>query len=230
MIEFDVADRIGRIIINRPDAGNAFTGSMVDRMAEAVTEAAASTDVLVFAGHGTDFTLGRDRAEPKAGSPFDGFSKIDAANRALAAYPGITVAAVKGRAFGFGVGLTMRCDLAIGAEDARFCLDEVKLGFPPMFIMEEILQHFCPKRAADVVLLSREFSAREAHEAGLLSRVVPAAELDAAVDEMAAELITRDANVLRACKHYMKKVREVPADARAAYALIEQTRFAMASH
>lgn len=230
MIEIEVADRIGRIVINRPDAGNAFTAAMVDRLVKTVTEAAHTTQCLVITGEGADFTLGRDRGEPKAASPFDGFSRIDAANRALADYPGISIAAVKGRAFGFGVGLTMRCDLAVGAADARFCLDEVQLGFPPMFIMEEILEHFCPKRAADLVLLSREFGAEEALEAGLLSRVVPAGDVDSTVDEVTGELRSRSADVLAACKRYMRKVRELPADARPAYALIEQTRFAMANH
>lgn len=230
MIEFTVADRTGRIIMRRPEAGNAFTASMVDRLASVTAEAAEVCDILMISAEGADFTLGRDRTEPKSGSPFEGFSKIDRANRALAAFPGISIAMVQGRAYGFGVGLTMRCDLAIAADDARFCLDEVKLGFPPMFIMEEILQHFPPKRAADVVLLSREFGANEAREMGLLSRVVPAREVQAAADEMLTELQARDPHVLRACKRYMGMVRELPAEARPSYALTAQTRFAMDSH
>ncbi|MGF7161574.1 enoyl-CoA hydratase/carnithine racemase [Rhodoligotrophos appendicifer] len=230
MIEFAIADQIGRIVIHRPEAANAFTGAMVDRLAAAITEAAGSCQILLITGQGADFTLGRDRAEPKTGSPFDAFSKIDGVNRALAAFPGISIAAIQGRAFGLGVGLTMRCDLAVADANARFCLDEVKLGFPPMFIMEEILQHFTPKRAADVVLLSREFGADEALEVGLLSRCAPAGQLAATVEDMIAELRLRDAGVLRACKSYMRTVRDLPADARASYALVAQTRFAQANH
>lgn len=230
MIEFDVADRVGRIVINRPDAGNAFTTPMIERLAGVLADAARETEILVIAGTGADFTLGRDRNEPHSGGPFESFSRIDAVNRALAAYPGISIAAVKGRAFGFGVGLAMRCDLAVGEAGARFCLDEVKLGFPPMFIMEEILQHLRPKRAADIVLLSREFGAEEALDAGLLSRVVTPAEFEATISEMIGDLGARDAEALRACKRYMKAVREIPAEARPAYALIEQTRFALGSH
>lgn len=230
MIEFEIDARIGRIVVNRPDFGNAFTTAMLERLTGVLSEAAEATDVLVITAEGPDFTLGRDRNEPKVGGPFDAFAKIDAANRALAAYQGISIAAVKGRAFGFGVGLTMRCDLAVGEAGARFCLDEVELGFPPMFIMEEILQHLRPKRAADIVLLSREIGAEEALEAGLLSRVVAAHEFESALSAMIDDLRSRNAEVLRACKRYMKAVRELPAEARPAYALVEQARFALATH
>lgn len=230
MIELEIGDGLARLVMNRPDAGNAMTSGMLERMAAAIAQAASSCSVLLVSGAGPDFTIGRDRTEAKSGTPFEAFSKIHGINRALAGFRGISIAAVRGRAYGFGTGLVIRCDLAVAADDARFCLDEVKLGFPPMFVMEEMLEHLAPKRAADLVLLSREIDAGEALAAGLLSRVVAPGEVEATADAMAAELLTRDPQVLSTCKRYMRAVHELPAEARGAYALVEQTRFAMQNH
>jgi enoyl-CoA hydratase/carnithine racemase len=62
---------------------------------------------------------------------------------------------------------------------------------------------------------------------GLLSRVVPASELDASVEKLLGELRARDRDVLRACKRYLHAVKKMPLEARPAQALIEQTRFAL---
>jgi enoyl-CoA hydratase/carnithine racemase len=137
---------------------------------------------------------------------------------------------VRGRAFGLGVGLVMRSDLAIAASDAQFALDEVKLGIPPMFIMEEIVDHLPSKRALDIILTSREFGADEALQIGLLSRVVPAEQLEAAAEDLVETLRGRDHSIILACKRYLRTVAKMPADARAAYALVEQTQFAMSKH
>jgi len=123
------------------------------------------------------------------------------------------------------VGLIIRSDIAIAAEDARFALDEVKLGIPPMFIMAEIAEHLAPKSSLDIILSSREFGAAEAKEMGLLSRVVPRNELEPAAEDLVKILRERDAAVLRESKRYLASVGRLPPAARAAYALVEQTRF-----
>jgi enoyl-CoA hydratase/carnithine racemase len=146
-------------------------------------------------------------------------------NTALASFPGIAVSVVRGRAFGFGVGIVMRTDIALAADDARFALDEVKLGIPPMFIMAEILEHLPPKSALDIVLSSREFGAAEARDMGVVSRVIPRHDLERNAEQLVRELQERDPAVLIASKRYLRTVRELPAAARGAYALVEQTRF-----
>lgn len=221
-----IENRIARLTLQRPAAGNAFTSQMMTDFLAAVTRAAGEADILVMAGAGEDFSVGRDREEPKRGAPFDAFKLITDLNAALTAFPGIAVSLVHGRAFGFGVGLVMRSDIALAADDARFALDEVKLGIAPMFIMAEILGHLAPKRALDIVLSSREFGAAEAKEMGLVSRVLPRERLQADAEELVRELASRDPAVLRASKRYLAAVRELPPAARGAYALVEQTRFA----
>jgi enoyl-CoA hydratase/carnithine racemase len=226
LIELAIQNRIARLMLQRATAGNAFTSQMMSEFLAAVTRAAAEADILVISAAGDDFTLGRDRSEPRSATPFDAFKLITDLNTALAAFPGIALSLVCGRAFGFGMGIVMRSDIALAADDARFALDEVKLGIPPMFIMAEILEHLPPKSALDIVLSSREFGAAEAKEMGLVSRVLPPERLQAAAEELVRELASRDAAVLRASKRYLASVRDLPPAARGAYALVEQTRFA----
>jgi enoyl-CoA hydratase/carnithine racemase len=122
----------------------------------------------------------------------------------------------------------MRSDIAIASENAQFGLDEVAHGIPPMFIMEEIVEHLPSKTAFDIILSGRSFGAQEALAMGLLSRVLPDRELDAAVAELVRTLHSRDRKVVLACKRYMRAVRKLPVDARPAFALVEQTEFAIA--
>lgn len=226
LIDLKITDRVGRLLLQRPSMGNAFTTGMLSEFLSAMTRAAGEADILVISSSGADFSLGRDRQEPKTGAPFDAFKLITDVNAAVSAFPGVAVSVVRGRAFGFAVGMIMRSDIAIAAEDARFALDEVKLGIPPMFIMAEILEHLAPKNAMDIILSSREFGAGEARDLGVISRVVPAASLQATAEELVGQLRERDPAVLRASKRYLAAVRALPPAARGAFALVEQTRFA----
>lgn len=226
MIRYKVTDRVGEVVIARAAAGNAFTSEMVRRFGEIMEQAARDADILTLSGEGSDFSIGRDRHEPKSGTPFESFRPIAALNEAIAAFPGIMIAAVRGRASGLGVGLIMRSDIAIAAADARFLLDEVAHGIPPMFIMEEMVEHLPSKRALEIVLGAREFDAEEALQMGLLSRVVPAAGFDAVLGEFVASLRGREREVVLACKRYLRAVKKIPRDARSDFALVEQTKFA----
>lgn len=221
-LDFTLEGRVGRLVLRRA----AFTSEMLRQMLAMLLRAQGEADILVLSSSGNDFSLGRDRQEPRSGPPFDAFRLITDVNAALAAFPGISVALVRGRAFGFAVGMILRTDIAIAAEDARFALDEVKLGIPPMFVMAEIVEHLAPKAAADIVFSSREFGAAEAREFGIVSRVVAAAGLENAGEDLVAALRERNREVLRESKSYLRAVKQVPPAARGAYALVEQTRFA----
>lgn len=231
MIGFEQSEGVGQLVLQRAASSNAFTSAMLGRTAEILEAARDECTIIVISAEGDDFSLGRDRAEPKnPGGPFAAFSEISRVNAAFSAFPGIVISAIKGRAFGFGLGLAMRSDIALAADDARFMLDEVSLGFPPMFLMEVILDHMPPKRALDLILTSREFGADEALAAGLVSRLVPAGDLDSAIAEFVSTLGDRDPDVLKACKRYLTSIRRMPPDARPANALVEQTRFAVEHH
>jgi enoyl-CoA hydratase/carnithine racemase len=227
MLKFHVEDRVGTIMMERASAGNAFTGEMIRQIGEIMRRAAQEADIVTLSGAGVDFTIGRDRHEPKNGSPFDAFRNISALNKAIAQFPGLLITGVRGRAFGLGFGLVMRSDIAIAAANTRFALDEVKLGIPPMFIMEQILEHLPAKRALDFILTGREFGADEALQIGLVSHVVAPDDLDSTVGKFVATLCSRDRRVVLACKSYLRAVAKMPPEVRSAYTLVEQTQFAV---
>jgi enoyl-CoA hydratase/carnithine racemase len=225
VIELAIENRVARLVLQRPAAANAFTTEMLSQLLASLTRAASEADILAISAAGGDFSLGRDRQDAKAGgAPFEAFKLITDVNAALASFPGVAVCSVQGRAFGFAVGMVMRSDIALAAADARFMLDEVKLGIAPMFIMAEISEHLAPKAALDIVLSSREFGAAEAREMGLVSRVVT--DLHGETENLLRELRSRDPEVLKASKRYFGAVRRLAPEARSAYALVEQTRSA----
>lgn len=226
MIEWSLDDRICRVLIHRADAGNAFTGTMTQQLLEAMQGAVSRADIVTIEAAGPDFTVGRDRHEPKRGTPYERFKVISDLNKAISTFPGLTIVAARGRTFGFAVGLLMRSDLAIVGDDAVFVLDELKHGFPPTFIMEEILQHMPIKRALDIVVSSRQWGADEALDMGLVSRVVPSSDLDHIVEQLVAHLKQLNRDALLACKGYMRTVAAMPPEARNAYALLETLRLA----
>lgn len=231
LIDLALDDRVARVVLQRPAAGNAFTSAMREQFLAALQRAGAEADILVISAAGADFSLGLDRQEPRGTQgPFATFKLVTEINTALSEFPGVVVAVVRGRAHGFGVGLVMRADIAIAGEGALFALDEVKLGIAPMLIMAEIVEHLPPKIAADLILSSRDVAAAEAREIGLVSRIVPDDRLQSAAADLVRELRARDPAVLKLSKHYMAAVRQVPPAVRGSYALAEQTRFAMQKH
>jgi enoyl-CoA hydratase len=226
MIEVSVAGRGGRVILRRPEEGNRFTAAMVVQLRDKLRELSSSVDVLTLTSDGPDFCRGRDRKEAKGGIPYDSFKLVTELNEAFSEFPGIIVSGVRGRAEGFGVGLVMRSDIAIASEGAKFMLDEVSHGIPPMFIMAAIIDHLQPKRIADLIFTGREVDAAEALEIGFVSRIVSDADVQGAVDNTAADLLSRNGDVLLLCKRYLKEVRTIPASGRLAYALVQQVRAA----
>jgi enoyl-CoA hydratase/carnithine racemase len=229
MITCDVKGPVARVTMRRAEQGNALTTDLVRKLRD-VFRKISGVPIATLSGDGPDFCLGRDRNEPKTGTPYDAFNLVSGLNGCVSEYQGILIAAVRGRAHGLGVGLVMRSDLAIASDNASFALDEVKHAIPPMFIMSVIGDHLAPKHALDAVLTGRELDASAAMQMGLVSRVVPASSLDASVDTLVNELATRDPAVLFACKRYFRTVRSLPDQARAAFALVEQANFATAKH
>ena len=87
------------------------------------------------------------------------------------------IAQVHGYALAGGCGLAAACDVVIAAEDAVFGLPEIKLGLLPLMVLAPILRAASPRRVLEMVLTGRELPAREALEIGLVTRVVPRAQL-----------------------------------------------------
>ena len=104
---------------------------------------------------------------------------------------------MRGFALAGGFGLALACDLVMASDDAVFGTPEVGLGLWPHMITVPMLRSMTPKRALELMLTGRRVNAAEADRIGFVTRVVPADELDAAVDDVASELAARSPLTLR---------------------------------
>ena len=157
---------------------------------------------MVLTGAGNQaFCAGADLEGMAAGAGFtelhDGRGGLADLFRDLYALGKPTIARVRGYALAGGFGLALACDLVVAADDAVFGTPEVGLGLWPHMITVPLLRSMTPKRALELMLTGRRVDAAEADRIGFVTRVVPAAELDAAVDGLAAELAGRSPLTLR---------------------------------
>jgi enoyl-CoA hydratase/carnithine racemase len=107
-----------------------------------------------------------------------------------------TLARVNGHALAGGLGLVLACDLAVASEQAELGTPEIDVGLFPMMMMALLQRHVGRKPALEMVLTGERMPAREALARGLVNRVVPAAELDAAVAALAGKLAGKSQAVL----------------------------------
>ncbi len=201
---------------------------MLTAMTEVLRDQEGQAGVLIITAAGDDFCLGRERAEQGTPlPPFDAFRPVAGFYRALSEFPGLTIAAVHGRAAGFGVGMAIRADVCLASEEANFTLDEIPHGIPPMFVLSELVDHLHPKHLMEMVMTGRTVPASEACSMGLVSRLVAPEDLSAAVLDMARSLAGPKATLIRECKRYMRGIRAVPTAGRLDVALSEQTLYAV---
>lgn len=227
LVKSTINERSARIELCRPEAGNRITVAMMRQFAEALEAAtSADADVLVISALGEHFTLGRDQQEglPPGMTRRDSLALAVHANGLLAGFPGITLTAAQGKALGYGSGLVVQSDLAVAADTATLGFDEIRHGFAPLVVLT-YLEHFVgPKRALDLVLTGRHLNAGEAERFGMVTRVVPADDLEACTESLAGDLLSHDRTALRRCKQYLAEIRTVAPAQRGEYALDQMTR------
>jgi enoyl-CoA hydratase/carnithine racemase len=205
-VQLDWDGDVATLTVDRPEALNALNVETLEAMSDAITEARRDeARVLVVTGAGDDaFIAGADIKYMKDLSPEQaqawgalGHEVADA----LATFPGATVAAVNGFAFGGGCEMAIACDLRVAAESALIGNTEIDLGIIPGWGATQRL----PKLVGDetarrMIYLGQRLDAETAHEEGLVGEVVPDDELTNRVEELAAELALKPTFALRAAK------------------------------
>lgn len=218
---------IGRITLDRPDRHNAFDDGVIAELDAILDQVAVNDDarVVVLAANGKSFSAGADLGWMKRTA---GYSVADNEADALVlakmlskldTLPKPTVALVQGGAYGGGVGLVAACDMAIAADDAVFCLSEVKLGIIPSVISPYVLAAMGQRAARRYFLTAERFDAAEAHRLGLVHDVVPADGLIAAGDRLTEALLVAGPAALAKAKQLIAHVAGQPIDS----ALITET-------
>ena len=203
-LRYEVDGAVARLTIDREDRRNALSWALVREMRDALALAKADDHVrvVVITGSGeAAFCAGADRDGMVAD---DGFTALhdERGQRAelfrdLYALGKPTISRVRGYALAGGFGLALACDLVVAADDAVFGTPEIGLALWPHMITVPMLRAMPPKRALELMLTGRRVDAAEADRIGFVTRVVPVAELDAAVDALAGELASRSPVALR---------------------------------
>ncbi|MEU4313322.1 enoyl-CoA hydratase [Nocardia sp. NPDC024068] len=174
-------DGVALITLNRPKALNALNAQVLDDVIAALDEVERDDEIgaVVITGSDRAFAAGADIKEMQPKSYMDMFlDDYFARWERLAQFRKPTIAAVAGYALGGGCELAMICDLLIAADNAKFGQPEIKLGVIPGIGGSQRLTRAIGKaKAMDLVLTGRNMGVEEAERAGLVSRVVPAAEL-----------------------------------------------------
>jgi enoyl-CoA hydratase/carnithine racemase len=207
----EAGDGIGRLTLDRPDALNALNRELTTALEDALARLRQMSEirVLIVAGKGRGFCAGNDLNEMADLSPADAEAL---ANRqailmdAFARLPQVTIAAVHGFALGGGCMLAAAQDLRVAAEDARFGLPEVSLGFAPAYGIARLCDVLGGAHARDLILTARIIEAPEALRLGLVTRVVPSGELADAANALAAEIAQHPAGGLAAAKRILRSV------------------------
>jgi methylglutaconyl-CoA hydratase len=181
---------VARLVLTRADKHNALSAEMIDALTAAARELGetAAVRAVILEGEGASFCAGGDLGWMRAQFEATRAGRIAEARRlaglfkALNELPKPLIGRVHGNAFGGGVGLLSVCDIAIAAATARFGLTEVRLGLIPATIGPYVVARIGEPKARPLFLSGRVIDAWQAHAVGLLSRVVPAAEIDDAVE------------------------------------------------
>lgn len=209
-VDVAIADGVALIVMNRPQALNAFNSEQLDLLLAALREVAADRTirVAVLTGEGERaFAAGADIKEmvdldADAGLAFG--RKGHAIANALEHLPQPVIAAVNGYAFGGGCELALACDIRLASDNARFSQPEVGLGIPPGWGGSQRLPRLVgPGFAAEMIYTGRQVHADEALRIGLVNAVHPLAELRAKAQEMAARIAANSPLAVRKAKQLM---------------------------
>jgi methylglutaconyl-CoA hydratase len=220
MLNVDIRDGVARVTLDRPDVRNAFDEVVIKKLTQAFHEIAADSGirVVVLAGNGTAFCAGADLNWMKRMAKY-GHDENLADARALAEMlaalerlPQPTIARVHGPAFAGGTGLVAACDMAIGTPQAKFCFSEAKLGLSPATISPYVLRAIGERAARRYFLSAEVFDAEEALRIGMLSALVPAAELDAAIEGLLQHLLAGGPQAHAKIKNLIRAVAGRPID------------------
>jgi enoyl-CoA hydratase/carnithine racemase len=204
VIRVDRAGGLRRITLDRPDKANALTAAMLAALADAVEAAWDEGDrVLVLTGAGKVFSAGADLAEVQAGLATD--PAWERLSGAVAAFPGLSIAALNGTLAGGACGMALACDLRVAVPGAKVFYPVMRLGYLPQPSDPGRLVALAgPARAAMVLLGGARVAAEEALAWGLIDRIVAPEALEATVAELAADALAAAPEHLSALKRMLR--------------------------
>lgn len=191
LVHLEVADRVARITLDSPHNRNALSQQLVTELFDRLQTAGDDPEVRVVVLQSAEavFCSGADLSEAASGGMATGAQAIVRLQRLIATLDTPVVVRLAGPVRAGGLGIVGAADLVIAAESVSFALTEVRLALAPAIISLSLLPRLNPRAASDLFLTARKFDAAEAAEIGLITRTVPDAELDEAVEATLAALV-----------------------------------------
>jgi methylglutaconyl-CoA hydratase len=205
---------VATIALARPEARNALNAALIGEITRCFEELAEDEGVrvVVLTGEGSSFCAGADIAYMRDAAGFSYEENLKDARRladmflALDDLPKPTVAKVRGAAIGGGVGLVAAADVAVAEAGTRFAFSEVRLGIAPATIAPFVVRKIGYSQARALFLTGERFDAHRARELGLVHKVVPEADLDAAVEKVVRQLLQGGPAAQAAIKEALRQV------------------------
>jgi enoyl-CoA hydratase len=195
MITLDQQGGLWKITLNRPEKANALTAAMLQELAE-IAEAAQQARGLIITGAGGVFSAGGDLDEMA-----DGLATSEVWERlstAIAAVPGLSIAALNGTLAGGAMGMALACDIRLAVPKAKFFYPVMKRGFLPQpsdpLRMSALIG---PARTKLILMGGQKLSAQEALQFGLIERVLEPEALLPTAENIAADTIAASPEIAR---------------------------------
>ncbi len=210
-VRLETADGILTVTLAEVESRNALGASVVNGLHDAISRANADPEIraVIVTNEGSTFCAGANLKErsgaARGAKPKLGFEELLGE---IQRSPTPILGKIRGHVVGGGNGLAAALDIAIAQDDVKFGFTEVRLGVAPAIISVVCLPKMRHGEAMEVFLRGNRFSAARAAELGLISRAVPADQLNAAMDEVLADLRLGGPNALGFAKSL---VYEVPA-------------------
>ncbi|MQA99860.1 MAG: hypothetical protein GEU78_06145 [Actinobacteria bacterium] len=210
MVEGLLIEREDHTLVVTVDRGeeNLFSGEMITALCDAVDGAGSDGARFVrIRARGPVFCVGRDRAAKTPLALRDEAARIVRVSETLRTTPLTVIAEVQGDAAGFGVGIVAAADIAVAAEGVRLWFPEILGGLAPSVVISWLAKTVPYKVAYDMVTSGDPIDPREAQRLGLVTDVVPAEELEAAVDERLKGLADMSPGAIREIKEFFVRIR-----------------------
>jgi enoyl-CoA hydratase/carnithine racemase len=226
---------VAKITINRPEKRNALSRDTIREILSVLEELRNDDSIAVVMTTGAGevaYCAGRDLSEfPTEGGKNRGTDRRKEPRayhvaEMIRTFPKVTIAVVNGYCLGGGITLLLPHDLAIASDKAQFGLPEIMRGFLPYPIIATMFKTLIPtKFAFEMILTGKNWDAKKSMEAGLINRVVPHEQLQAAAWQWGEEIGKFDKVTLKYCKmaaHASMEAASVPAAAEIAWLMQEE--------
>jgi enoyl-CoA hydratase len=210
---------VATITLNDPDTRNALSAELLLGLIEAFERAREDEHVrcvVLASSHEKVFSSGANLGGFAGDVPLVhkhfGSERFVELFKLIGALPKPTVCAADGHVLAGALGIALACDLIVASEQATFGTPEINVGAFPFMIMALIYRNVPRKKANELLLLGERWSAQEALAAGIVNKVVPAAEFDAAVADWAEKLAGKSPVIMRLGKEAMRRQLDMPFD------------------